>query len=59
MRGILGAIRNVSFYVTYPDYDDEIMDYDIALVKVRRAKLEVRLLLLHILHLSVCQNAPT
>lgn len=44
LRGILGTLRNVSFYVTYPDYDDEIMDYDIALVKVRRAKLEITLL---------------
>jgi hypothetical protein len=44
LRGILGEIRNVSFYVTYPDYDDEIMDYDVALVKVRSAELEVTLL---------------
>jgi hypothetical protein len=44
LRGMLGEIRNVSFYVAYPDYDDDIMDYDIALVKVRSAKLEVNLL---------------
>jgi hypothetical protein len=39
-RGMLGAISNASFYVTYPDYDDESMDYDIALVKVNSAKLK-------------------
>jgi hypothetical protein len=34
LRGILGVVRNVSFYVNYPEYDDDITDYDIALVKV-------------------------
>jgi hypothetical protein len=47
MRGILGVSNNVSFYVTYPFYDDEIQDYDIALLKVSSAILEVRLLSLY------------
>ncbi|PNF41030.1 hypothetical protein B7P43_G08500 [Cryptotermes secundus] len=34
LRGILGTLRNVSLYVPYPGYDDQIMDYDIALVKL-------------------------
>jgi hypothetical protein len=44
LRGLLGVTRDVSFYVTYPYYDDDVMDYDVALVKVHSVKLQVRLL---------------
>ena len=41
MRGVLGDSYSVSDFALHPDYDGEIMDYDIALLKVSKPTLAV------------------